>query len=88
MRTGRAGKAALPILRRAIDRAQDSRRQSADCRGAAMAVESVPRREADVLTLAWKKQNPVNTKRPVLTAKKSNVSGGLCLWNFTRCDSR
>ncbi len=70
------GKAALPIPRRVVDRPQDSRRQSADCRGAAMAVESAPRREADVLTLAWKKQNPVNKKRPVLTAKKSNVSGG------------
>jgi hypothetical protein len=39
-------------------------------------LESVPRREADVLTLAWKKQNPVNKKPPVLTAKKSNVSAG------------
>jgi hypothetical protein len=35
-------------------------RQSADCRGATMAAESVPRREADVLSLAWKKQNPVD----------------------------
>ena len=44
-------------------------RQSADCRGAAMAVESVPRREADVLSLAWKKQNPVD-------GQETNVSGG------------
>ena len=46
---GGAGKAALPIPRRAIDRSQDHGRQSPDCWSAATAVDSVPRCEADVL---------------------------------------
>ena len=36
---GGAGKAALPFPRRAVDRAQDSRRQSQNCRSAATSLE-------------------------------------------------
>ena len=46
---GSAGKAAMPIPRRLIHRAQDSRRQSADCRSAAAEVEVVPRHKNNVL---------------------------------------
>src|SRR5215831_1143142 len=49
---GGAGKTALPIPRRAIDRAQDRRRQSQNCRSAAAAVEGAPRGEREVLTAA------------------------------------
>jgi hypothetical protein len=45
---GGAGKAALPIPRRAIDWSQDHGRQSPDCRGAATALESAPRGEREV----------------------------------------
>ena len=45
---GDAGKTA-PIPRRAVDRSQDNRRQSQNCRSTATAVESVPSRQADVL---------------------------------------
>jgi len=40
---GDTGKAALPVPRRAVDRPQDNRRQSQNCRSAATAVEGVPR---------------------------------------------
>jgi hypothetical protein len=46
---GGAGKAALPLPRRAIDWSQDRGRKSPDSRGAATTVESVPRRETNVL---------------------------------------
>jgi hypothetical protein len=46
---GGAGEEAMSIPRRAIDRSQDRGRQGADCRGAATAVASVPRRANDVL---------------------------------------
>ena len=46
---GDAGKTALSLPWLTIDRSQDPGRESADCRGAAMAVEGVPRRQADVL---------------------------------------
>ena len=40
---GGAGKAALPIPRRAIDRSQDRGRQSQNCRSAAPSLEGVSR---------------------------------------------
>ena len=40
---GGAGKAALPIPRRAVDRSQDRGRQSPDSRCAAATLESAPR---------------------------------------------
>jgi hypothetical protein len=49
---GGAGKAALPIPRRAINWSQDRGRQGPDCGGAATTVESVPRRETNVLRVA------------------------------------
>jgi hypothetical protein len=49
---GRAREAALPIPRRVVDRPQDSRRQSPDCRSATTALESAPRGEREVLTAA------------------------------------
>src|SRR5262249_5007413 len=45
---GGAGKAALPIPRRAVDRAQDSRRQSQNCRSAATSLEDVSGGEREV----------------------------------------
>ena len=46
---GCAGKAALPIPRRAVDRSQDSRRQRQNCRSAATALEGVSRGRREIL---------------------------------------
>ena len=49
---GGAGKAALPIPRRAVDRSQDRGRQSPDSRCAAATLEGVPCGEREVLAAA------------------------------------
>jgi len=53
-----AGKAALPIPRRAVDRSQDRGRQSPDSRSAATSLESAPRGEREVLTAASQRWFP------------------------------
>jgi hypothetical protein len=47
-----AGKTALPVPRRAVDRPQDNRRQSQNCRGTATALEGISVRECQDLSVS------------------------------------
>jgi hypothetical protein len=78
---GGAGKAALPVPRRAVERTENRRRPRAYCRGAAEAVERIPK-TSKFLTLSWGASRVFAAVRARTRAREGNSE------NLTKPDIR